>query len=121
METRNSSAVPGDPRRAAIEATEGETPGIQATSDPPRPPDSTALAMVGPGILILLSVCLGIWTFVVRLRIRDEAPKIPDRRGRRTCGSRSSGEYSRSSCSKANMPRTPLVRKSIPAINLYFQ
>ena len=47
MDTRNSSADACAPRRAAMEATEGETPGIQATTEPPRLPENIALTKGG--------------------------------------------------------------------------
>ena len=95
METRNSSGLGVAPRRAVIAATEGETPGIQATTDPPRPPEKTALARALEESLISLSFCSGISVSVERLSRREDAPKMPERRGRSTCGSRPKGELAR--------------------------
>ncbi|VVB67382.1 Uncharacterised protein [uncultured archaeon] len=105
----------------ASAATEGETPGIQATTEPHRLPEKTAVDRLLGGILISVSSCSGISVSVDRLRTRAEAPKMPDKRGSSTCGSRPRGEESRLSWSKAKTPRRPLVRKSRAARILYFQ
>ncbi|OPX75636.1 MAG: hypothetical protein A4E44_01254 [Methanosaeta sp. PtaB.Bin018] len=84
MHTRNSSSEEGAPRRVAMDATDGETPGIQATTDPPMLPEKTALTRRPAGILIEVSSCLGIFASVDRLSRSDEAPKMPDSRGSST-------------------------------------
>jgi len=70
---------------------------------------------------VLLSFCSGIFVSADKLRMSDDAPKIPERRGSSTCGSWPRGEVIRLSRSKAKMPRKPLVKKSKAARTLYFQ
>ncbi|OPY55669.1 MAG: hypothetical protein A4E49_00372 [Methanosaeta sp. PtaU1.Bin112] len=97
IDTRNSSGPGTAPRRAVIAATEGETPGIQATTEPPSPPEKRALAIAPEERCISLSFCSGTLVSAEKLSSRDEAPKIPESRGSSTCGSRSRGETARSS------------------------
>ena len=67
LETRNSSGLEGRPRRAVMAAMDGETPGIQATTDPPRLPEKRAMARRPGFSFIRLSFCSGISVPVERL------------------------------------------------------
>ena len=121
METRNSSPVEGAPKRVAMAAMDGDTPGIQAITDPPRLPSKTDLAREPAGMCRSVSFCSGMLVPEERLIIRKDAPKSPESRGSMGCGSKPRGDWNMLSWLKAKVPRKPLVKKTKTAMALYFK